>query len=374
MRFEAEAAHERIQPAGALPDPKLQVELRDLTRMGEQNATLNPSRVGSTRYLLMQDLPWFGKRELRSSVVTAEAQAATGLARGNWTELSALIKQTYIQRYFLSRNERLTREVLDLMRRLEQIAQSRYANGLAVQQDVIRAQVEQTAMRNDLLMLDNESRALTARLNALLTRDPNTALAEPLSLPAAPLPARMQFADLIERLRNNNPQIQVEGARMQAAEHKRELTYKDRYPDFTIGVAPIQTRNSVREWELMLQMNIPLQQGTRRSQEREANAMLAAARSRHEAAGNRLVGELATSLAAYDTGVRTESLLSTSLLPQAEVSLHAAMAGYENGKLDFATLLDAQRQITQTRISLLKAQAEQHLRLIEIEKMLGDAP
>lgn len=34
MRAEAEASGERITPAGALPDPKLRVELRDITRMG----------------------------------------------------------------------------------------------------------------------------------------------------------------------------------------------------------------------------------------------------------------------------------------------------------------------------------------------------
>ena len=57
MRFEAEAAAERVEPAGALPDPRLRTELRDITRMGEQSPTLAPARVGSTRYLVMQDVP-----------------------------------------------------------------------------------------------------------------------------------------------------------------------------------------------------------------------------------------------------------------------------------------------------------------------------
>ena len=65
MQAEAEASGERVTPAGALPDPKFRTELRDITRMGEQSATLSPSRVGSTRYLLMQDIPWFGKRDLK---------------------------------------------------------------------------------------------------------------------------------------------------------------------------------------------------------------------------------------------------------------------------------------------------------------------
>ena len=64
MRYEAQAAVERVTPAGALPDPKLRTELMDITKMGEQSPTLWPSSVGSTKYTLMQDLPWFGKLEL----------------------------------------------------------------------------------------------------------------------------------------------------------------------------------------------------------------------------------------------------------------------------------------------------------------------
>ena len=55
MRHEADAAGERVTPAGALPDPKFKVELMDITKMGEQNATLSPSRVGSTKYTITQE-------------------------------------------------------------------------------------------------------------------------------------------------------------------------------------------------------------------------------------------------------------------------------------------------------------------------------
>ena len=49
MRSEADAARERAMAAGSLADPKFRMELRDITRSGEQNATLSPSGVGSTR-------------------------------------------------------------------------------------------------------------------------------------------------------------------------------------------------------------------------------------------------------------------------------------------------------------------------------------
>ena len=87
MRFDADAAAERVVPAGALPDPKFSMELRDLTRMGERNPTLLPGRVGSTRYLLTQELPWFGKRGLKRESAQLQAEAARGRVAGTWSEL-----------------------------------------------------------------------------------------------------------------------------------------------------------------------------------------------------------------------------------------------------------------------------------------------
>ena len=69
---------------------------------------------------------------------------------------------------------------------------------------------------------------------------------------------------------------------------------------------------------------------------------------------------------------RTENLATGSLLPQAELTFNAALAGYENAKVDFATLLDAQRQIRMARQNQIKAQFEGQVRLAEIEKLLGE--
>lgn len=372
MRFEAEAAAERVEPAGALPDPRLRTELRDITRMGEQSPTLAPARVGSTRYLVMQDVPWLGKRELKREIAELEARGAEGRASGSWVDLAARIKAAYAQLHYVYRNEQLIRETLDLMTRLEGTAQVRYAGGVAAQQDVIRAQVEQTGLRGELLALENERRQLQARLNALLARPPSAPLAMPERLRVMPPPARLEPAALEERVRARNPLLFAEEAKVNAAEKSRALTYKNRYPDFTVGVSPIQYQGALREWELMLELNLPLQQGSRRAQERESEAMLSAARARRDATTHQVLGELTENVSALDAALRSEALAGTSLQPQAELTFKAALAGYENGKLDFATVLDAQRQIRQARQTRLKAQAEAQLRLADIERILGE--
>lgn len=372
MRHEAAAAGERAASAGALPDPKLRVELQDITLMGEQSPTLSPNKVGKTRYQLMQELPWFGKRDLQREIAAFEAEGATGQANGAWTDLASRIKTGYAQFYAVHENERLTREILDLMTRLEKVSQVRYAGGLAAQSDAIRAQVEQTNLRNELIMLENEKRMIQARLNMLLARPVNTPFAIPERLRTLPPPVKLDYATLEDRVRGRNPQLFADDARLKAAEKSRDLTYKNRYPDFAVGIAPVQYKSSIKEWELMIELNIPLQQSSRRAQEREAEAMLAAARTRKEATSNQVLSELAESLSGLDAARRTEAAIVNSLLPQAELTYKAALASYENGKVDFGTLLDAQRQIRMAKQNQIKAQAEAQARLAEIERLLGE--
>lgn len=372
MRLEADAARERPESAGAFPDPSLRVELMDITNGGMTSPSLLPSRVGETKYTFMQMLPWFGKRAAMRDAAEAESRAVASRAQGAWLEIAMKVKSAYAQYYLAHENERLVREVLDLMARLETVAQARYAGGLAAQQDAIRAQVEITTMRTDLIMIEAERRRVAARLNALVGRPIVARLAEPRRARPIPVPARLQLADLQDRIAARNPLVAAEAARVESATRMLDGTYLNRYPDVTLGVAPTQMGNKIGQWEVMFEVSIPLQQGSRRAKEREAQAMLDAARARREAAANTAAGELGEAVAGLEAARRTETLIAGSLLPQAELTFQSALAAYENGKVDFATLLDAQRQILRARQEGLKAQAEAQMRLAEIERIVGE--
>jgi cobalt-zinc-cadmium efflux system outer membrane protein len=373
MRQEADAAAQRIGPAGALPDPVVRVELMNINNYGnDAPPSLLPSKVGETKYTLMQNLPGWGKRDLRRDAATAEAKQADARAEATWTELAARIKATYAEYYRSAGNESLTREVIDLNSRLEQIALARYAGGLTAQQDAIRAQLEQTALRAELISVQGEKHQFRSRLNALLARDGMAQLADPQALRLVPVLAPVDASSLAERARNRNPQIMAETARLIAAQKNRDLTLRNRYPDYQVGVSPSQMGSRITTWGLMFEMNIPLQQETRRSQEREAEVMVGVAQSRIEALSLQLLGELGGNLAGLEAARRTEALVKTQLLPQSDLTLQSALASYENGKVDFTVVLEAQRQIRKTRQELLKSQAEAQMRLAEIERIVGE--
>ena len=373
LRAEAAAAAERIEPAGALPDPMFRTELRDITNEGKDaSSNLLPPRIGSTRYIFSQSVPWFGKRDLRRDVAGAGADEAQARARAGWIELATRIKLAYAQHHVHLVSIRYAQENLDLMRRVAEISRTRYASGFGSQQDALRAQSEIIAMETDLVMLEGESKQTAARIRALLGRPENLTLRPPEKLRQLPPPAKLEMAELEGRLKANNPQLAADNARIAGAEKGRDLVERNRYPDVSFGVAPTQVGKRVAEWELMLELNIPLQQESRRAQEREAELMVDAARLRRQGNLNQALAELSESLAGLEVARRLESLVSTGLLPQAELNLNSALAAYENGRVDFAAVLDAHRQLRRARGELVKARGDQQIRLAEIEKMLGE--
>ncbi|BAL26201.1 TolC family protein [Azoarcus sp. KH32C] len=371
QRAETAAARERIESAGALPDPNVQVELMDFTnRMRGGNTTLVPGQVGETRYRVIQQLPGWGKRELQTRAAAAKAdQAAAGLDAA-WLDLAASIKSAWLRYYAADREAALARESLTLLGGLEEAALARYRQGLAPQQAVLRAQREITSQRLAQVAIEQRRRSAAAALNGLLARAPDAPLAAPIDPPA--LPSAVDLASLVAHARDRNPALTADERGIDAARLERERTWADRYPDFSVGLTNNRVRGEAQTWDVMFEVMIPLQQSTRRAREREAEHMLAAADARREATGARIAGEVGTAYSNFTSSQESRRLIRGTLLPQAQATRDATRAAFETGRADFDAVLEAERQLVDTRMSLLQADVESHMALIEIEKLVGE--
>ncbi|MCK0511619.1 TolC family protein [Aromatoleum buckelii] len=373
-RAEADAARERVEPAGALPDPSFQIELMDFTnRMRGGPTTLVPGEVGETRYRVIQPLPAWGKRELAERAAGARADQAEAARDAAWANMAAEIKAAWLRYYAADREAVLNRDALALLQSLEEITLSRYRLGLLPQQAVLRAQREITSQRLALVGVEQRRRGTASALNALLGRAPGSALAAPQDPP--PLPQAVALAPLVERTRTTHPAIAAEARGLDAARLERDRTWRDRYPDFSVGLTNNRPRGGEpSSWDVMLEVMIPLQQSARRAREREAALMVTAADARRAAAESALLGELGSAYAAFTSGHETLQLLRGTLTPQAEATRDATRAAFSTGRVDFDTVLEAERQLVDTRMALLQADVETRMALAEIEKLAGEQP
>ncbi|OYY81707.1 MAG: hypothetical protein B7Y34_03835, partial [Methylophilales bacterium 16-45-9] len=218
---------------------------------------------------------------------------------------------------------------------------------------------------------ETEQQQAKARLNATLGRTQDALLSTTPELRRLPA-GKLDSTVLQEKVARTNPLLATESAQILAADANKRLVEKNRYPDVTLGIAPTQMGSSISGWEAMVEVNLPIRFDTRRSLESEATAMLAAAKERRQGVANQVIGELQENLVAFEAAEKQERLIADTLLPQAELTFRSALAGYENGKVDFATLLDAQKAIRLARQGLIKTRVEQEIRLAEIEKMIGE--
>jgi outer membrane protein, heavy metal efflux system len=372
-RLEADALRERIGPARALPDPRFELELMDATNTMDpgRSASLLPGEVGATRYRVVQMLPFAGKRRLRGEVAEALAERSDSMASATQLKIEAAIKTAFARHYLASGQIRILGETIALVEGLEQLVLTRYGLGLVPQQDAVQVQGELTSLKIDLLEAERRRLDAAAKLNALLPRPPDAPLAEPAGLPA--LPPTPRLAGLIERASTQSPEVERERAALSAAEHSRALAYRERYPDFGVALSHNRPRGGRESWDLMLELNIPLQQASRRSREREAERRVEAAAAQRESVATRLAGRIGELTAAIQARRDQASLLRDTLLPQAEANLDAAQAGYESGKVNFNTLIEAERRILRARLALLDAEVETRVGLAELEQITGVA-
>lgn len=372
MRYETDAASERIAPAGALPDPLLRVQFEDFAgKDAPDGFNPLPGKGSGTKYTLMQSFPLWGKLDLRKEVATAQFEQYKGRRLVAIAETHARIKNAYAQYFQTVGLKLLSEDILNLFRDLESVTRIRYASGLVPQQDVIRAQVEKTTLQSEIINLEAEQQQAQARLNAILGRSQNAPLSEAPELRRLPL-EKIDSAILKEKLVQNNPLLASQSAQISAADANKRLIEKNRYPDVTLGIAPTQRGSNISTWEAMLEVNIPIRLDTRRSQENEATAMLDAAKERRNGLENQVMGELQENLVAFEAAEKQLRLINNTLLPQAELTFRSALAGYENSKVDFTTLIDAQRAIRLARQGQIKMRVEQEVRFAEIERLIGE--
>ena len=361
------SAMQRVESAGALPDPSVRIEWMDINR-----SNVLPAQAGEMRYNILQPLPGWGKRDAQKQVAAAKSVVAKEQQRELRAELRAGVKIAFAQYYQVYQALQLNEELGKFTDTVARLAKLRYENNLATQQDWIKAQLEQSSLQSEHISLQTAYSQNQARINSLLNRSAYAALRSPEALRSLPQAVVLNSDSLEQRLSQSSPQLAGLVAQTTVSISSVELARKNLIPDFILGIAPVQRGNNFNTWNAMLEFSIPLQRATHGAHQSEAEAMLEADRDRLQGAEARLLGELREHYAALQAAQEVEMLTHQRVMPLAELVYNGALEGYKNGRVDFATLLEAKRQIQKARLDELNAGVEQQIHLAEIERLIGE--
>jgi outer membrane protein TolC len=334
--------------------------------------SINPANTNMYMFMVGQELPGRGKRELRAAVAEKDIALAQTDVTIRTRQVVNEVKQAYASLFIARKATDVHLASVELLRQIADVSQAKYATGRISQQDVLKPVVELSKLHGDLLMFDEQAGIAAARLNVLLARAPEAPigpLTEPSEQRLLPAPTELQLLALGHQPELQRAHLEIERAEAELASAKRE--YK---PDFTVQGGYLLMPNQTDAWLAKVGVTWPRAPWSRDKISAHITGQIAsseAAKARERAMQNMV------RLAVQEAFVRAKSaqdraaLLRTTILPQAQQTLDVSRIAYQTDRLDFQAVIDNQRTLLDSQLAYVRALSEFEQATADLERAVG---
>jgi outer membrane protein TolC len=374
MEASASAATHRIRPAGAFDDPRIAYEASNIPT-GDFDFDSTP--LSGNQLGLRQKLPFPGLLSNRANAAKKGAAAAELLVDDQRLVVNGAVEASWAELGFAQQALDITNRNMELLRQLLATAESRYRVGTGLQQDVLRAQVELTALLQEKLRRTEAIARAEARLVALLDLPPATALprTDSLSLSAAE-PA---LAPLLEGLAGSNARVRAAAQKVEEARLKIRVAKLEGLPDVDLGIG-YRIRKSVAGdpvggddfFSAGLTVRLPLNRSKWKAKVSEQKALLRHAQATLRDVQATLASQVRSAHAEVVRATSEEALLETGLVPQARQSLESSRSAYKVGRIEFLSLLNSQVRLLDAELRLARSRADKRRAFASLETASGE--
>jgi outer membrane protein TolC len=349
------SAGEQVGRAGELPDPKLRLGIENLPVSGPDRFRYDRDFMTMRSIGWTQEFPNGAKREARNLRAERMRDVEGANLSAQRAALYRDIAMTWLEVHYSERMqaalERLARQ-FELHSETVSAAISR-GRATAAEGFMLRHAFEQA---NDRVI---EQQRVVARARIMLASWIGDEAKRSLGAP----PDMSRFAhsreDLVDRL-TEHPQVRVLDQRESLARAEVELARSMKKSDWMVDVGYGQRRPYFDNMlTVMVAFDLPWQ--AERRQDRDIASRLAEreqARAMREDALRMHVAEVRGWLADFDTAERRIERLERLVLPLARDRRSAALAAYQGGRGELGPVLEAERAVTETDLSLVQALAE----------------
>lgn len=363
-RARVRATSEQPVQAAALDDPVFTYEGFNIPE------SFDLTRVDNSILKLSQKFPFPGKRRLRREIADHEVAIAEAELRLAEVNVRAEVTKAYYDLWQAHQSLRIDAREKELMAQFATIAEKKYAVGQASQPDVLRAQVELTRLATRVTTETLRLEEITATLNGLLSRPPESSLGVPCDAPT--LEVRQSLAELMELALKNRPEIARHDGAIERDSMVLALARKAYLPDFEVAGARFFNGARRDGFGVMFSATIPL--ANREKYDAgvaEARARLNASKADLRAAQDAAVAEVKRALVRARTAVELVTLFTQTHIPQAEQSLASSRLSYQTGKIDFLSLIDSLRVVEQAHLEQSSAMADFARAYADLERAVG---
>jgi outer membrane protein TolC len=364
------AVTQRVEQVSALDDPMF-----TYTHWFSSVET----RVGPLQnsFMLSQRLPFFGKLRFRGNIAEQDIEVAEQAYKATRRDVTYKVKLTYFDLYWIDQSLSILDEYQRLLQSFQEVASRKYATGMGIQANVLKAHVEISSIKERRLNFAKLREGAAARLHALLGREEATRI-DRVSTVDTTLYVRSE-QELVQMALAARQELKATEALIQKAEFGIQLAKRNYWPDFTISasyttVPPGRTLapdNGKDPWSVQAGINLPIWFGKLKAAVEEVRAARNANRMSYEDLKNEVLAEIQDLFARLKTAEQTIILYQASLIPNAERSLQSVLSSYQTGTLDFLTLLDSERMLLQFRLAYVKELANYRQQIAALQRAVG---
>lgn len=361
------AAQARPSQEGSLPDP--------LVNTGYHNEGFDRLRQGASDFSWLrlgaeQEVPFPGKLSLKETAAAREADREGAMYRATVLNVSTRLRVAYNEYFFADKSLQIVHQNRALLEQLAAAAAARYGVGEGLQQDVARAQVELSILLGRLTSLEQMRQSAAAMVNAVLNLPPMAPLGPP--APVERVPFSYSLDDLEGLARERSPLLSAAQSGIERAESTLSLARRQYYPDFVLRADYFNKARLVPEWEVGAGIRIPLYFWRKQAfGVQEAAAGLGEARATKQSTSQDVLARVKSLYAQVTSAGRLVDLYGATVVPQAEISLHSAEAGYQVGKVDFLSLLNSFTVLNEYQLRYYEELTNFDKAVAQLEEVVG---
>jgi outer membrane protein TolC len=366
----AEASRALAKAEGTLPAPEIMGQVWQVPFSQPLAFNQNMIMVGVT-----QSFPAPGVLSAREESMAAEADVELAMASDRARMILRDAGHAFADYAESSAKHRIHRAHLDVMQHLSDVAHARHATGGSLA-DVARAEVEVSRVEADFVTDATLIESARAHLNALLGRDPGAQLGPPAD--AEPMVPNVDVAVLVARARAARPEFkravaEKEARRFAARAADREASW----PSFSLGALYFPPTQAVNEhgYGASLSMSLPWLWGAAGRRSAAEQKYLEAAEADLEATKIPVNAEVVTAESKARSAAYRLQVLRDRTLPASRRAFEVVEAGFESGRTDLMTVLDARRAMVDVEQEIVMARSDLEHALTDLEAAVGaDVP
>jgi outer membrane protein TolC len=370
----AAAASSRVSFAGALDDPRIVYEASNIPTgdLDFRSTPLSGHQLG-----LKQKLPFPGLLSSREIAAERSAEASALSVDDQALITDGNVEAAWAELRFAQRALGITDRNVALLRQLAATAETRYRVGNGLQQDVLRAQVELTALLQERLRREEAALRAESHLVELLDLPATTKL--PRTGDAPSVHEEPVLEPILASLDQRNAGLNAARKSVEAAEARLRSVELEGLPDVDLAIGYRVRRdvsgdpvNGDDFLSAGITVRLPVNRSKWRARSAEQRALLRRAEADLRTAYASLVSRTRRAHAALMRASAEAELLETGLIPQARQSLESSRSAYEVGRIEFLSLLDSQVRLLTAELRLARARADRRQAFASLEVAAGE--